>query len=100
MADNFKPAEIAQRLLAEHGYRRATDILCALVEAIDNDLCGLVVGDGQDVDLAEGSNEYAAAFDAVDTYRAYVQDDVHVRYDMGMIPEPLSAAQLGVGRVM
>jgi len=89
----------ARALVAELGYRRAADLLVELVSAIDNDIAGLVVGDGWDTDMAEGSLAYQDVFDAADAYRAYLHDDVHVRYVPGLVPEPLSFAQLGLRRI-
>lgn len=91
---DFNATEIAKSIVAEHGYKRAADVLFALIEEIDNDLVHLVAGDENET--AEGSIEYGNALYAVEDYLAYVQEDVHPRYDAGLIPEPLSAQQLGV----
>ena len=70
----FDAQGTARALVSEIGYRKAADLLVALVEEIDNDLVGLRAGE----DMAEGSSFYASALDAADAYRSYLHDDVFV----------------------
>jgi hypothetical protein len=89
----FDAKALASALVSDLGYRKAADLLVALVEQIDNDLVGLRAGE----DMAEGSSFYSSALDAADAYRSYLHDDVFVPTGNREDWEPrLSFAQLGL----